>query len=63
MVGAAATAATAQMVSVVPVVVTAGIVTKIAQTMMPTPGQAPRRRRRRDVYSRGYSGDFSNVGY
>ena len=58
-------AAVASMVSVVPVVVTAGIVWKMAETMIPRPGEVrPRRKRgRRSVYSRENSGNFSNIGF
>ena len=65
MVVAASAAAAASMVSVIPVVVTTGIVWRMAETMMPRPGEAkPRRKRsRRSVYSRENSGNFSNIGF
>ena len=64
MVGAAAAVATAQMVSLIPVVTTTGIVWKMTEAMMPKPGGRSRGKpRSRDIYSREYSGNFSNVGF
>ena len=65
MVVAASAAAAASMVSVIPVVVTTGIVWRVAETMMPRPGEVrPRRKRsRKSVYSRENTLDFSNIGF
>lgn len=64
MIGAVAAAATAQMISVIPVAMTAGIAWKMSQAMLPQPDEQPQYRRpKKDVYSRENSGDFSNVGY
>lgn len=59
--------ATAQLTALIPVVTTAGIAWKMTQTMMPgqqqQPAPARRRRPKKSVYSRDYSGNFSNIGW
>lgn len=64
----AAALATAQLTALIPVVTTAGIAWKMTNTMIPGARQARqrpvrRRRQRRDVYDRNYSGNFSNIGW
>ena len=60
--------ATGTIISTIPVVVTGGILMKFTEVMLPMQkaaiGRQPSRRsKRKDVYGRGYSGTFSNVGF
>ena len=63
----AAALATAQLTALIPVVTTAGIAWKMTQSMFPGQQQqsqpARRRRPKKDVYDRGYFGNFSNIGW
>ncbi len=69
MVMGAADAAVGGMVSVIPVVVTGGVLMKFTEKILPnqraTAGgrSQTRHRKKKDTYSRGYSGDFSNIGF
>ena len=69
MVMGAAEAATASMVSTIPVVVTGGVLMKFTEAMLPMQRAAAggqrrtRKRQRQSIYGRNYSGNFSNVGY
>jgi len=53
------------MLGVVPVVITGGILMKFAEAMLPTRnkvfGQGSKRKK--NIYSRKYSGNFSNIGF
>lgn len=53
------------MTSLLPVVVTAGVAMKMTDWLLQREQQMkpPARKKRKDVYSRRYSGDFSNVGW
>ena len=52
------------MVSMVPVVVASGIALKTTEATMPgIQQQRSRKRRKKDIFGRNYSGNFSNVGY
>ena len=64
MIPLASQAATASMVSMIPVVVTGGILLKFTEAILPTRERVlkSKPRRKQSVYSRKYAGNFSNVG-
>lgn len=62
----AADMATASMVSMIPVIVAGGIVYKFTENMMPSKGQNIQnisKKKKKDVYNRESTGDFSNVRF
>jgi len=49
------------MLGIIPAVFVAGVALKVTEGVFSA--RPKRRKAKKDVYSRGYSGDFSNVGW
>ena len=53
------------MVGIIPVVITGGILLKFTEAIAPRRDQlfGRKAKKKKNVYSRGFSGNFSNVGF